>query len=137
MRIMASGKRKNQKQNISKAAKSSPGLMKKPEVSADPAFGNYYLPLAIIVVLTLIVYLPSLTNGFVTWDDDEYIQNNLSIRSIDLKGLFSSYSMGNYHPITMLVYSIEYQLFGLSAEGYHVLNLLIHLLNTVLVFYAV
>jgi hypothetical protein len=73
----------------------------------------------------------------VNWDDDKYIQNNPLITSIDLKVLFSTYVMGNYHPLTMLGYAIEYQFFGLNASGYHVINLLLHLANVVLVFYTV
>jgi protein O-mannosyl-transferase len=96
-----------------------------------------YIGLFLILVITFIVYGVSLSNGFVNWDDDKYIQNNPLITSIDLKALFSKYVMGNYHPLTMLGYAIEYQFFGLNAAGYHVINLLLHLVNTLLVFYAV
>jgi len=42
--------------------------------------------------------------------------------------------MGNYHPVTMLSYAIEYKIFGLSASGYHTTNWLLHLINTTMVF---
>jgi tetratricopeptide (TPR) repeat protein len=90
----------------------------------------------IILLLSFLIYLPSFKGAFV-WDDNKYIENNPLITSIDLKALFSSYVMGNYHPITMLVYAIEYQFFGLNPMGYHIINLLIHVVNVLLVFYAV
>ena len=96
-----------------------------------------YTGLSLILLITFIVYRVSLSNGFVNWDDDKYIQNNPLITFIDLKALFSTYVMGNYHPLTMLGYAIEYQFFGLNATGYHVINLLLHLVNVLLVFYTV
>jgi len=96
-----------------------------------------YIGISLILLITFIVYRVSLSNGFVNWDDDKYIQNNPLITSIDLKALFSTYVMGNYHPFTMLGYAIEYQFFGLNATGYHVIDLLLHLVNVLLVFYTV
>ena len=45
--------------------------------------------------------------------------------------------MGNYHPLTILLMSATYQLFGLSPDGFHSVNLLLHLLNTALVFFVI
>ena len=42
--------------------------------------------------------------------------------------------MGNYHPLTMLSYSIEYQLFGLNPFYYHLDNLILHLLVCILIY---
>src|SRR5213078_2159341 len=55
-----------------------------------------YIGIFLILLITFIIYLISLNNGFVNWDDDKYIQNNPLITSIDLKALFSTYVMGNY-----------------------------------------
>jgi tetratricopeptide (TPR) repeat protein len=107
---------------------------------ADKAFNpgkwKYYLALAIIVLISCFVYLPVLQNGFV-WDDDFYIRNNPLIHSINLKEIFSQNVLGNYHPLTILALAIEYHFFGLNETGYHAVNLLLHLLNVILVFYAV
>jgi tetratricopeptide (TPR) repeat protein len=89
-----------------------------------------------ILLATFLVYVPCFKGAFV-WDDSKYIQNNPVITSIDFNMLFSKYVMGNYHPLTMLGYAIQYQFFGLSTTGYHVVNLLLHLFNVALVFYAI
>jgi protein O-mannosyl-transferase len=94
------------------------------------------LELGLILSITLVAYLPVFKAGFV-WDDTYYIQNNQLIRSIDLESIFSRFVMGNYHPFTMLAFAIEYKLFGLNETGYHVINLLLHLANVLLVYYAV
>ena len=96
----------------------------------------YALGLILILIISFIVYLPALNAGFV-WDDVNYIERNPQIRSINLEQIFSGYVMGNYHPFTMLTLSIEYQLFGLNPTGYHIVNLLLHLGNVALVFYAI
>jgi len=97
---------------------------------------KYSGALLFILLLSFIVYLPVLQNGFV-WDDEEYIQTNSMLHSFNLQEIFSSYVAGNYHPFTMLTLTIEYHIFGLNATGYHAVNLLLHLLNVILVFYSV
>ncbi len=95
--------------------------------------GDYSLG---ILIADIMVYLPAFQNGFV-WDDTVYIQRNPLIFSLDLHNIFSSYLAGNYHPFTVLVHAIEYSSFEFNASGYHVVNVLIHLANTLLVFYVV
>jgi tetratricopeptide (TPR) repeat protein len=97
---------------------------------------NIYYGLFAIAILTFLLYSAGFKNGFV-WDDDDYIKNNPLIHSINLKDIFSNFVMGNYHPLTILVYAIEFKAFGLSETGYHVINALIHVLNTIFVFYLV
>ncbi len=97
---------------------------------------QYIGVLAGILLLSFIAYLPVFQNGFV-WDDDLYIQSNTLIQTLNLKNIFSENVAGNYHPLTILVFAIEYQLFGLNETGYHAVNVGIHLLNVVLVYYVV
>ena len=123
-------KKKIQKAN-SAAAKKQPA-----KVSVAPK-QEYLAALLAILVISFIAYLPALHGSFVNWDDDKYIQGNALIETINLKKLFSTYVMGNYHPITMLVYALEYHFFGLSETGFHAVSLLFHLANVVLVFYVI
>jgi Tfp pilus assembly protein PilF len=97
---------------------------------------KYYGALVIILLISFFIYLPVLHNGFV-WDDEYYIENNPLIYSINLKEIFSQNVLGNYHPFTILTLAIEYHFFGLNETGYHAVNLLLHLLNVILVFYTV
>lgn len=92
---------------------------------------------AAVLILTALIYVRALYNGFASWDDDKYILNNDYIRDFSIQGfkaIFSSFYFSNYHPLTTLTYWVEYSLFGLNPLPYHLLNILLHLLNTWLVY---
>ena len=93
--------------------------------------------LSIIILLTIITFSNSLFNELITYDDPEYIINNNLIRGLSLHYLrliFSSFVMGNYHPLVVLSDAIVYHFFKLNPIPYHGLSLLLHLINVVLVF---
>ena len=50
-----------------------------------------------------------------------------------IKETFGKYVLGNYHPLTILSYQMEYSVFKLSPGPYHVTNLIIHIINSILV----
>ena len=90
------------------------------------------------VAITLVVFFPSLFNGFVlNWDDATYVNENPMIQALkwaNIKAIFTTYHNGNYHPLTELSYAIEYALVGAKPFLYHFDNLILHLLNVALVF---
>ena len=88
---------------------------------------------AIFAALILISYLPVWQNTFV-WDDKPYIILNDYVKNFDLKGLLTEYHVGNYHPLTMLSLAIEYFLVKEQTWLYHLDNLILHTLNSWLVF---
>lgn len=93
--------------------------------------------LLLLVMVSFLAFVPSLKNGFVNWDDIVYIMNNDMITSfswINLQKIFSSYFMGNYHPFILLSFSFDYNLFKLTPNGYHLHNLVLHIINTFLVY---
>lgn len=95
---------------------------------------KYFLLIAIIIT-SIIVLFPVINCGFTNWDDNLYITQNpdiLSITNINL--FFSKFYLGNYHPITMLSYSLDYLFFKLNPKWFHLMNLIYHLINLVLVF---
>jgi tetratricopeptide (TPR) repeat protein len=91
------------------------------------------------LILAVIVFIPSLSNGLVNWDDNEYI-DNLYVNNLSLAGIvkiFSVYFLGNYHPLTLISLGIDHLIGGESPFMFHFTNLLLHLLNTFLVFLLV
>jgi protein O-mannosyl-transferase len=87
------------------------------------------------IFLTFCVYIPSFSADFVNWDDDDYVRLNNSIQSFaNWKTLLTQPLQGNYHPITMLSLALNYAISGNNAVSYHVLNVLLHLINVALVF---
>jgi len=87
-------------------------------------------------LVTFIIYLPSIGNGFVSWDDPKYVYENPWIRTLDLaflKSAFTEVYFANWHPLTMISYAVDYALWGLNPLGYHLENIIIHTINTALV----
>lgn len=90
-----------------------------------------------LIVLTGAAFLPVLDADFTNWDDSGYVVSNPYLRDVSLEGtkaLFTSYYKGNYHPLSMVSLALDYRLGGLNPGVYHATNLLLHLLNTLLVF---
>ncbi len=103
-----------------------------------PTHQNKWLYLCTILLLTIIAYWPALKGEFLNWDDPDYVLNNLTIRSLgNIKQIFSTPIQGNYHPITMLSLAINYAISELNPVSYHVFNLLLHIANSILVFYFI
>lgn len=90
-----------------------------------------------ILLLTFISYIPALKNGFILWDDPEYVTQSPHIKEVNLKTFFGEFYFSNYHPLTLLSYAIDYKIFEFNPFGYHLENLFLHLINTVLVFYFI
>ena len=91
---------------------------------------------ALLALITLVVYLPTLRNEFVNLDDEIYVYGNAYIRSLDpsfLAWAFTDLSAGFWHPLTWISYAIDYAIWGLNPLGYHLTALLLHAGNTFLV----
>jgi len=93
----------------------------------------------ILTVVTLAVFWQVNQYGFVNFDDYVYVIENDHIQSgITLDGFrwaFSTTYAEFWHPLTWLSLMFDYQLHGLNAGGYHVTNLILHILSTLLLFW--
>jgi tetratricopeptide (TPR) repeat protein len=86
-----------------------------------------------ILLLVLVVYAPIYSAGFI-WDDPDYIINNQTLRSP--RGLARIWvepkASPQYYPLVFTTFWIEHQCWGLSPAGYHIDNVLLHGLGSVL-----
>ncbi|MEI6681691.1 MAG: tetratricopeptide repeat protein [Bacteroidota bacterium] len=101
-----------------------------------------------LLIVTFALYVPSLSNRFTNWDDDDYVTDNPYVKQLSVqnaKYLFTHESAGNYHPLTMLSLGLDYQRATRSnpagnspdtvdSSVFHTTNLVLHLFNIVLVF---
>ncbi len=87
-----------------------------------------------LVVLTFVAYWPAIQEGGFIWDDDDYVTANKTLRDLDgLKDIWTSpQATPQYYPLVHTGYWIEYRLWGLDPTGYHVTNILLHALVSVL-----
>lgn len=85
-------------------------------------------------------YAPIVTHEFVSYDDPSYVTNNATVKAgLTWRGVAWAFTTGhasNWHPLTWLSHMADVELFGLWAGGHHLGNLLLHAVNTVLVFLA-
>lgn len=96
------------------------------------------LPVATIIAGVVLVYLPSLRNGFVGWDDNLLITENSLVRGVTwehVKAAFTRYDPELYIPLTFLSYQLDYAIWGMNPFGFHITNLIFHAANAALVFF--
>ncbi len=93
----------------------------------------------ILIILTLGVYWSVQNYEFINLDDFMYITQNSHVQSgITLDGFrwaFSTKYFGLWNPLTWLSFMLDYQFFRFNAGGYHWTNVIIHVFNTVLLFF--
>ena len=109
-----------------------------PRPNPAPAFGGLtprfrlWLGAIAIVVATFAAYRPALGGGFI-WDDDDYVTTNELLRTD--AGLVQLWEPGHthqYYPAVFTTFWAEYHLWQLNPLGYHVVNVLLHVANALL-----
>ena len=99
-----------------------------------------YLIYLALVLITLIAFEPLRQNGFVDYDDGKYVTANSQVQAgLNAKTIvwaFTTGHTGNWHPITWLSLMLDCELFGLDPKGHHLVNLLFHVANTLLLFWV-
>ncbi|MDR0728560.1 MAG: hypothetical protein LBF19_00325 [Prevotellaceae bacterium] len=106
------------------------------KITREPAVNRYkhYL-LASILLLTTVVYWPSMKNDFVAGDDYMIIVENHDIQSFsNLPKFFTQAYHAMYCPVKMISHAVDYLFSGMNPAGYHFFSLLYHLVNVALVF---
>lgn len=93
---------------------------------------------ATIVAAALAAHIFSIQNGFVEFDDDQYVYLNPHVTAgLSFEGLrwaFTTGFLANYHPLTWVSHMANVTLFGLDPRGHHATNLVLHSLNAILLF---
>ncbi len=91
-----------------------------------------------LLVAVLFVFWPVLTASFTNFDDDEYVTDNPWVsRGLTLDGArwaaTTTYA-ANWHPLTWLSHMLDVQAFGLDPRGHHLTSVLLHAINSILLF---
>lgn len=94
---------------------------------------------AVLVLLVLATFWPSLANDFLNYDDPHYITENQQVQAgltfAGVRWAFANIEQtANWHPVTWLSHMADCELFGRSPRGHHFTNVLLHALNTALLF---
>ena len=92
----------------------------------------------LIVLMTAIIYGRVRGFEFVNYDDDRYVAENAFVMRPftpdSLRWAFTTGYFANWHPVTWLAHMLDYRLFGMNPAGHHLVNVLIHAFNAILLF---
>lgn len=106
----------------------SPGIVNK----------KVFLICLFLVIATLIAYWQVTKADFISFDDPSYVTENPHVQkglnTSDVFWAFTSVHSNNWHPLTFISHMIDVQLFGLKPGMHHLMNLLFHIANTLLLF---
>jgi flagellar biogenesis protein FliO len=113
-------------------------------LSSEATQHKHLIPVLIclaLAILTVITFWSLKDCGFIGFDDNRYVYENAYVQSglnwNSIRQAFSSELVeksSNWHPLTWLSLMLDYQIFGLNPSGYHLINLLFHVMNTILIF---
>jgi len=93
-----------------------------------------------LAILTVITFWALKDCGFIALDDNIYVYENTYVQSgLNAHSIGQAFSselakVGHWHPLTWLSLMLDYQIFGLNPSGYHLINLLFHVMNTIFLF---
>jgi Tfp pilus assembly protein PilF len=92
-----------------------------------------------LIALTLAVFLQVRHFGFVTLDDPLYVSENAHVASglttETVRWAFATTESANWHPLTWLSHALDVELFGLDPGAHHVSSVVLHILNTLVLFW--
>jgi tetratricopeptide (TPR) repeat protein len=101
------------------------------------ALRKAFLPV-FLALAVLAVFSPVLRNGFVGYDDPDYVTSNPRVNTgltmENARWALTAAHAGNWHPLTWFSHQLDCSLFGLDPAGHHFTSLLLHALNTALLF---
>lgn len=91
-----------------------------------------------LCAVTVIIYSRAVFFPFALIDDSEYVVNNSQVHSglspASIVWAFTSFHASNWHPLTWLSLMLDSHCFSLNPQGYHLVNILLHAGNVILLF---
>jgi protein O-mannosyl-transferase len=137
---MAKRRSKGVRAQTAEATRRAPAPASQPQLAAaSRRFDRTNFAIsAALALITFAVYVQVVGHQFISLDDDVYIRENEMVnRGFSLAGLvwaFTTFHAANWHPLTWIAHMLDSELFGLHAGGHLLVNTLVHIANTLLVF---
>jgi protein O-mannosyl-transferase len=133
-------KKRAKKQNETPAIPSSQlSQALKPIPHASFQSRNLLGILAALIALNVFIYIQMQSHDFTRWDDPNYVSQNFEVsHGLTWEGVRWAFTTGqeaNWHPLTWLSHMLDVQLFGMAPGAHHLINLLFHIANTLLLFW--
>lgn len=131
--------RKDRAGKNARAAATSASARKKVPQRAGPRLDRRGLWIAIAIIVAIaVIYWPVRHYGFVDLDDPQYVSENPVVANgltwSGVKWAFTSIHASYWLPLIWLSHMIDVQIYGLNGGGHHVTNVMLHAINSVLLF---
>ena len=98
-----------------------------------------WLICSLLAITTAGLYGQVVGFDFINFDDPDYVQNNPHVQAgLSVEGIgwaFTFTDVPLWQPLTWLSLMLDAQLFGPGAGGFHATNVLLHIINTLLLFF--
>ncbi|MGD0571749.1 MAG: tetratricopeptide repeat protein [Sedimentisphaerales bacterium] len=92
----------------------------------------------LLAAVTFVVYLPVRNYSFLFYDDNVYVSDNAQVKvGLNWHGIKWAFTTGygsNWHPLTWLSLMLDCELFGVKSGPMHIVNVLFHIANSILLF---
>src|ERR1700753_810245 len=135
---MRLGKRSREKRERASESTTKTNAVPAVVLPSMPIYARAWTILAVLAVLTLLVFSQVATHAFITYDDPGYVTANGEVKAgLSLEGIgwaFTALTPYYWQPLTWLTHMLDVQLFGLHAGPMLIVNMLTHLASTLLLF---
>jgi protein O-mannosyl-transferase len=142
--VASKGRRKRIRARGERTAERAQLVLVEPAVEEAPSEGferrtQVIVTLCVLLaVATFAVYFRATQNPFVNYDDQGYVVENAHVQqgltAATFRWALTSFDATNWHPLTWISHAFDIQLFGMNAGGHHLTSVLLHLMNSVLLF---
>ncbi len=96
---------------------------------------------AVLAIIVAICFSPVISHDFINYDDGAYVVGNAHVRTglsyENIRWAFTAVHSSNWHPVTWLSHMVDCEIYGLNPKGHHLSSLVLHVLNSVLLFITV
>jgi tetratricopeptide (TPR) repeat protein len=107
---------------------------------ASPRVQTLLLSL-VLAIGVVAIYYPVHWQPFANYDDPDYVTDNLHVKAglhwETVKWAMTARDAANWHPVTWISHAFDWQIFGDNPAGPHDVNIVLHLLNALLLFWVV
>lgn len=95
------------------------------------------LHVALLIIAPVVVYAKVFNAGFMSWDDMDYVFNTADIHGYTwehFQNWWSSFYLGNYQPLPVMTYALDYELGGQEPLIWHLQSIIWHIAATIMLY---
>jgi protein O-mannosyl-transferase len=119
--------------------RSSPSFRPEDNLTSSPSSLSPLVLSLILFAGTVVLYVPTLNSAFVNYDDPGYVTGNAHVLHglswSNVRWAFTATVEANWHPLTWISHMADAQLFGTNARFHHLVSVLLHGINVLLLFF--